>query len=128
MVCTDADTPWASEASRMRTETITMKPCPDGNHEHGLIHADAATAGHLGLPVGSLLHVDRRRRPATGDVVLVEMDLHDRLARTLRRFTDVGDVVSLERIDGQPGCVIRPRFEVGVLGVVDGHVAPLAET
>ena len=104
---------------------LTLKPCPDGRPDHGLVHPDDATTATLGLPRGSLLHLDRRRRPAADDIVLAEQLLGDRLTRTLRRFRLADGVVSLARIDGRPGSVVRPRHEVGILGVVDGHILPL---
>lgn len=105
--------------------TMTLKPCPDGRSDHGLVRPDDASTASLGLPRGSLLHLDRRRRPSTDDIVLAEQVLGERLTRTLRRFRQADGVVSLARIDGRPGSVLRPRHEVGILGVVDGHIVPL---
>jgi hypothetical protein len=104
---------------------LTLKPCPDGHADHGLVQADAAITTTLDLPRGALLHFDRRRRPATDDIVLAEHLLGDRMTRSLRRFRLADGVVSLARIDGRPGSVVRPRYEVGILGVVDGYVVPL---
>jgi hypothetical protein len=109
----------------MRRDTLTFKPCPDGRPDHGLVQPDDATTATLGLPQGSLLHLDRRRRPANDDIVLAEHLLGDHLTRTLRRFRLADGVVSLARIDGRTASLIRPRYEVGILGVVDGHVVPL---
>ena len=92
--------------------------------DHGLVQVDDATTTHLDLPRGSLLHVTRRRRPVVDDIVLVEHLAGNRLTRSVRRFTLVAGVVSLARIDGRPGSVVRPRYEVGILGVVDGHIVP----
>jgi hypothetical protein len=109
----------------MNADISAVKPCPDGNAEHGLVEVDEATTGQLNLPRGSLLHLNRRRVPRDGDVVLAELDVQDRRTRTVRRFTLAENVVSLARIDGRPGSLVRPRCEVGILGVVDGHVVPL---
>jgi len=105
--------------------TLPLKPCPDGHSDHGLVQIDQDTAAFLSLPRGSLLHLDRRRRPRDHDVVLAEHLLGDRLTRSLRRLTLADGVVSLARIDGRPGSLILPRREVGILGVVDGHLLPL---
>ena len=110
---------------RMNRETITVKPCPDGDPDHALVQVDDATTEQLDLPQGTLLHFDRRRRPGNGDIVLAELVARGRLTRTLRRFTLADGVVSLARIDGRPGSVIRPRYEVGIVGVVDGQIVPL---
>src|SRR5687768_16496421 len=110
---------------RMNRETSTLKPCPDGHPDHALVQVDDATTEQLDLPRGTLLHVDRRRRPSNGDVLLAELVARGRLTRTVRRITLAEDVVSLSRIDGRPVSVIRPRHEVGIIGVVDGKVVPL---
>ena len=106
-------------------EVITIKPCPDGDPGHALVQVDDATADQLELPRGTLLHFDGRKRPGNGDVVLAELVARGRLTRTVRRFTLAGGVVSLARIDGRPGSAIRPRHEVGIVGVVDGQVVPM---
>ena len=112
----------------MDPEIISIKPCPDGEPDHALIEVDDVTTGKLDLPRGTLLHFDRRRQPRDGDVVLAEIVARGRLTRTVRRFTLAEGVVSLARIDGQPGSVVRPRYEVGILGVVDGQIVPLDRT
>jgi hypothetical protein len=109
----------------VRQTTLTLKPCPDGCADHGLIQADDATTATLALPRGALLHVDRHRRPAADDIVLAEHLLGDRMTRSLRRFRLADGVISLARIDGRAGTLVRPRYEVGILGVVDGHIVPL---
>jgi hypothetical protein len=109
----------------MHHANTSLKPCPDGDPDRGLVQVDDPTTTQLNLPRGSLLHVDRRRRPRTGDIVLAELVLQDRRARTVRRFTLAEGVVSLARIDGQPGSVVRPACEVGILGVIDGYIVPL---
>lgn len=109
-------------------EAVLLRPCPDGHAEHRLIHVDQDTTSQLDLPRGSLLHLDMQRRPRDGDVVLAELLIRERLARTVRRFTAVGGssgVVSLAGLRQPAASIIRPRYEVGILGVVDGHVAPL---
>lgn len=112
----------------MDRDSIPIKPCPNGNADHALAQIDEATTRQLSLPRGTLLHFDRRRRPDNGDVVVAELVSRNRLTRTVRRFTLIEGVVSLARIDGRPGSVIRPRHEVGVLGVVDGQIVPLDRT
>jgi hypothetical protein len=87
------------------------------------VEVDAVTAVQLGLPRGSLLHVDRRRAPARGDLVLAELVVGQRLTRTLRRLTQVEGVVTLAPIGGGSGSLIRSRYEIDVVGVVDGFVA-----
>ena len=109
-------------------ETVLLKPCPDGHAEHRLIHVDDSTTRQLELPCGSLLHLDMQRRPKDGDLVLAELVIHERLTRAVRRFTAVGGssgVVSLAGLARRSASIIRPRYEVGILGVVDGHVVPL---
>jgi hypothetical protein len=105
-----------------------LKPCPDGHAEHRLIHVDDCTTSELKLPRGSLLHLDMDRRPRDGDLVLAELVIRERLIRTVRRFTAVGGssgVVSLAGLARPSASIIRPRYEVGILGVVDGHIVPL---
>jgi hypothetical protein len=109
----------------VRRNILTLKPCPDGRADHGLVQADDLTTTTLDLPRGALLHFDRRRRPAADDIVLAEHLLGDRMTRSLRRFRHADGVVSLARIDGRAGTVVRPRYEVGILGVIDGHIVPL---
>jgi hypothetical protein len=109
----------------MRPDTLILKPCPDGRPDHGLVHPDDETTATLGLPQGSLLHLNRRRRPTNDDIVLAEHLRGDRMSRTLRRFRLADGVVSLAHVDGRAGSVVRPRYEVGILGVVDGHIVPL---
>ena len=116
------------DRDRHDREKFTIKPCPDGNPDHALVQVDDATTDRLDLPRGTLLHFDRRRRPGNGDVVLAELLARGRLTRTVRRFTLAEGVVSLARIDGRPGSAIRPRHEVGIVGVVDGQVVPLDRT
>jgi hypothetical protein len=109
-------------------ETVLLKPCPDGHAEHRLIHVDHATIVQMELPPGSLLHLDMQRRPRDGDLVLAEVVISERLTRSVRRFTAVGGssgVVSLARLGPRATSIIRPRYEVGILGVVDGHIVPL---
>jgi len=110
----------------MTRERLPIKPCPDGIANHGAVSIDDPTADGLELPRGTLLHIDRRKRPGNGDLVVAEMDLGGRLTRTIRRFTLADGIVSLARVDGQANSVVRPRHEVGVLGVVDGHLKPLS--
>jgi hypothetical protein len=112
----------------MTRDRITIKPCPDGIADHAVVHVDDHTADWLDLPRGSLMHLDRRRTPGNGDVVLAELDLAGRLTRTVRRYTRVEDVVSLARVDGQSKSLLRPSHEVGILGVADGHVRSLNQT
>lgn len=127
-----------AHARPTHAETITLKPCQDGHAEHHLIAVDAAVTAALGLPDGSLLHLDTRRSPTSGDVVLAEVLVRERLVRTVRRYSSVGPpggggTVSLAPLAdtraGPPAAqavnLIRPRYEIGVIGVVDGHVAPL---
>jgi hypothetical protein len=114
-------------------ETIRLKPCPDGHPDHRLIEVDAETTEQLDLPLGSLLHLNMQRRPANDDIVLAAVVLRERLARTLRRFTVVGGshgVVSLAPLGaaaGRTGSIVRPRYEVGVVGVVDGHIVHMPD-
>jgi hypothetical protein len=114
------------DRDRRDREILTIKPCPDGDPDHALVQVDDATADQLDLPRGALLHFDRRKRPGNGDVVLAELVARGRLTRTVRRFTLAEGVVSLARIDGRPGSTIRPRHEVGIVGVVDGRIVPMA--
>jgi hypothetical protein len=118
-------------------EVLHVKPCPDGHPDHRLLQVDDTVTAELALPRGSLLHLDRHRAPRNGDVVLAEVVVQQRRTQTVRRFTQAENVVSLARIIGpdsagrlgrQPSVqssLIRPRYEVGILGVVDGHVVPL---
>jgi hypothetical protein len=77
------------------------------------------------MPLGALLHVDRRRAPANGDMVVAELVVRGRLVRTVRRYTRTEGIVSLAQVGGRERSLIRPRYEISILGVVDGHVAPL---
>jgi len=115
-------------------EVLHVKPCPDGHPDHRLVQVDGAVTAELALPRGALLHLDRRRAPRNGDVVLAEVVVQQRRTQTVRRFTQAENVVSLARIaspDGRPAArtsLIRPRYEVGILGVVDGHIVPLDQS
>ena len=106
-------------------QSIVLKPCADGHAEHRLIQVDDETTGQLELPRGSLLHLDMQRRPRNGDLVLAELVIRQRLTRTVRRYTSVEGIVSLAGLADRSGSIVRLRYEVGILGVVDGHVAPL---
>jgi len=114
-----------TDAQPRAEQTVPLKPCPDGHPDHRLIRADDETTGHLGLPLGSLLHIDMQRQPRNGDVVLAELLMSGRLTRTVRRYTSIEGVVSLARPAGRAGSIVRLRYEVGILGVVDGHIVPL---
>ena len=109
----------------MDHETIGFKPCPDGDPDHALVQVDDRTTDHLDLPRGTLLHFHRRRRPRNGDVVVAELLVRGRPTSTVRRFTLAEGVVSLARVDGRGASLIRPRYEVGIVGVVDGQIVPL---
>ena len=120
-----------STAHAHAPETVLLKPCPDGHAEHRLIHVDHDTTSQLDLPRRSLLHLDMQRRPRDGDLVLAELLIGERLTRAVRRFTAVGGssgVVSLAGLARHSSSIIRPRYEVGILGVVDGHIAPLDDS
>lgn len=104
---------------------MRLKPCPDGHPNHRLIQVGDETTSHLDQPRGSLLHIDMQRRPRNGDIVLAELVIRQRLTRTVRRYTSVEGIVSLGRLAENAGAIVRRRYEVGILGVVDGHIVPL---
>lgn len=110
-------------------DRVVLKPCQDGHPDHRLVEADADTLRGLRLPVGTLLHLDMRRPPRNGELVVAELVIGQQLARTVRHFTGTGGsggIVTLARPGPMASSLIRPRFEVGILGVVDGHLLPLA--
>ena len=106
-------------------DAVHLKACPDGHPDHRLVAVDDETISQLSLPRGALLHIDMQRRPRDGDVVLAELVIRERMTRTVRRYARIEGLVSLAPPAGRDGSIIRPRYEVGVLGVVDGHIVPI---
>jgi len=71
----------------------------------------------LDLPADQPLHVDRSRRPSTGDLVWVEIVRRGSTQRLVRRYALDAGLVTLSA----PGAlaIMRRPTELLVLGVVD---------
>jgi SOS-response transcriptional repressor LexA len=73
----------------------------------------------LGLSAGSILTVDRDRRPSNGDLVWVELVRHGSTQRLVRRYTRNGGWVTLTVADESIPAIMRRHGELLILGVVD---------
>ena len=75
--------------------------------------------GPLGLPRGSLVHVDRSRAPRNGDLVWVELVLAQDSARLVRRYEEGGGIVTLTAPGSGELAITVPPGELLVLGVAE---------
>ena len=99
--------------------SVVSRPCPSGHADHRVLEVTDDSLAVLELPRGSLLHVDRARRPANGDLVWVELVRRGSIERLVRRYAESNGFVTLSLPeDGQPAIMRRPG-ELLVLGVAE---------
>ena len=99
-----------------RAVSPVARPCPSGNTNHQPVQIhDDAPAG-FGLDHGSVLHVDRGRKPRNGDLIWVELTRNGTIECLVRCCRGSDGLVTLS----VPGLrsIMRDRFELTVLGVV----------
>lgn len=73
----------------------------------------------LGLPPGTILTVERGRRPRNGDLVWVELVRFGSTQRLIRRYTLDSGWVTLTVADESVPAIMRRHGELLILGVVD---------
>ena len=96
---------------------LGSRPCPSGHPDHVLLNLSDDDARVLELPADQPLHVDRSRRPTTGDLVWVEIVRRGSTQRLVRRYALDAGLVTLSA-PAAPAIMRRPP-ELLVLGVVD---------
>jgi len=101
------------------------RPCPGGNADHVILELSDDEARLAGLPAGQLVHVDRSRQPANGDLAWVELVRHGSTQRLVREFARDHGWVTLSAPGGGSAAIMRRSVELLVLGVVD-TAAPCA--
>jgi hypothetical protein len=95
------------------------RPCPSGHPDHQLVRLGDGALAPLGLPRGSLVHVDRSRAPRNGDLVWVELVLAQDRARLVRRYEEGGGIVTLTAPGSGELAITIPYGELLVLGVAE---------
>jgi hypothetical protein len=103
------------------------RPCPSGNADHVILELSDDEARLAGLPAGQLVHVDRSRQPANGDLAWVELVRHGSTRRLVRQFARDHGWVTLSAPGGGSAAIMRRTVELLVLGVVD-TAAPCASS
>jgi hypothetical protein len=97
----------------------TPRPCPSGHPDHQVLQLKHSVLAPLGLPRGSLLHVDRSRKPHNGDLVWAELVLAQDRVRMVRRYEERDGSVKLTAPGSGERAITYPRHEVLVLGVAE---------
>jgi SOS-response transcriptional repressor LexA len=95
------------------------RPCPRGHPDHQLLRLRNSVLAPLGLPRGSLVHVDRSRAPRNGDLVWAELVLAQDSARLVRRYEEGGGIVTLTAPGSGELAITVPQGELLVLGVAE---------
>lgn len=108
-----------SDHGPTKRRSRASRPCPSGHPDHQLLRLRNSVLGPLGLPRGSLLHVDRSRAPRNGDLVWVELVLAQDRARLVRRYEEGGGIVTLTAPGSGELAITVPYGELLVLGVAE---------
>jgi hypothetical protein len=103
---------------------VTARACPNGHPDHQILEPDEETLTALGLPPGSLLHVDDSREPRDGELVWVELVRLGSTERLVRRYSRSDRFVTLTVLAGNRPAIMRRLGELLVLGVVEAMPPP----
>ena len=104
-----------------KLDSLAPRPCPNNRDDHTILEPDDTTRASLELAQGSLLHVDRTRRPRNGDLVWAEVVLGGSRRRLVRRYHESDGFVTLSVLAGAESPIMRPSYAVMVLGVAEPH-------
>jgi hypothetical protein len=101
------------------TASLVTQPCPTGDPNHQLVRLEDDALASVGAPAGSVIHVDRARKPRNGDLVWAELVRLGSIERLVRHYDESDGTVTLTVPDRRGRSIMRRSGEVLILGVAE---------
>lgn len=101
------------------TASFVRRPCPNGDPNHQLVRLEDDALASVGAPAGSVIHVDRTRKPRNGDLVWAELVRRGSIERLIRQYDESDGTVTLTVPARGGRSIMRRSGEVLILGVAD---------
>lgn len=101
------------------TASLVTQPGPTGDPNHQLVRLEDDALSSVGAPAGSVIHVDRVRKPRNGDLVWAELVRRGSIERLVRRYDESDGTVTLTAPARGSRSIMRRSGEVLILGVAE---------